>query len=294
MLLFVAGLSSKTTPQEVLAFFENLGRVRLLRLRSSKTGSRLTQANPQNNIRRGFCVLEALDSQSFAFILAGSGCVHKGRELTISKLRDEEEFEKFSSQQSRKCAILSEVPKFISSNWLLDGIERIYGQIRKVTNLKKRKQNPFEVVSSSRSFLVEFCEEASAQRAIKQGHHDLFGNDKYHFYRIMILKYERKIKISLDIIQTDVVSSTMDGPFNFESAFMKKEARAVMNCNEFQDWHSNNRNLADSQSLSMHMPKPTSAHYHAPRLYLDGCLTGGLPHDTQELRFNVLLRDSTR
>lgn len=168
LLLFVAGLPSRTTPAQLLVHFENLGKVRLLRLRSSKSDFRLIESNPQNNIRRGFCVLEVFDRDVYEAILERSGTEFQGRKLIITKLRGKKEFLEFASDIVKRRLVVAQVPADVHPSILQDALEVRFGRVRKLARLEV--ENSGDQRSLLRlKFLIEFNEESFTQRALHEG-----------------------------------------------------------------------------------------------------------------------------
>lgn len=290
LLLFVAGLPSKASPGEVKEFFSCIGNVRLLRLRTNKKGTRLTESNAQNNIRRGFCVLEALDRWTFKTVLHSTGIVYQNRKLAITQLRDRESFATYAEDLSRRKVVVSGVPRFLSPTDLCDQLMFTFGEIRKVTPHKSSQNLVKAAIFNHREFLVEFVYETAAQLALCRDTVQIMCNGGA--YTLSVRQY-----------QTCKQKTSEPSSANGSSAHTLKsgtvDPHLMKYAEKFQDINANKITsgeiscLKDGKKLlpwNTHFLKPTSQRYHETRSKVASYhnLNGNGNQYQNSLRFNFL------
>lgn len=281
LFLFVSGISSKATSDEVTQFFRMAGHIRLLRLRSTRKGSRLIEANPQNNIRRGFCILEAADPQTFDKVMGMLGCLFKGKPLAITRLRGQSEFLEYSKELARKCVLVSEVPKAFSPKYLVEILEANFGSIRKSMNMKQSKKGKSTVFGQPRQILVEFFDEYSALAAINHKVLEVFIKDKR--IEVILSSYEKRTFTGSSALRFDSLIQ------NYNSATSGKQ---IKQSSDYEDqfplpFH---KKLVQER-VSDHFSKPTSKFYLRPVLHKAGMAPEGASSQNQDpLRFNLVPR----
>jgi len=294
LLLYVAGLPSKATPEEIEEFFSQLGSYRLLRLRSSKKGIRVMGANPLNNIRRGFCVLEAQNLQSYSTLLSIAGLLFKRRKLAITKLRNKDEYFEYTADQAKKKIVLSDVPKMVSSQTILEQLELSFGRVRKLTHHKEKvfleKQQNF----CSNTFLVEFLFEESVQEALGIGCITFYWRERC--FTAHVNKYQFSTDLFEDNSQADNWSSKtlknfleIDTSWNFRQIYEKsKEIDCFDICNGNTNMQF--RSQVDINS-ERHFSKPTARKYHHKMntCSIEQLHRGSVAAVPFPLRFNVML-----
>ena len=270
LLLFVSGVSSKATPEEVMLFFSQIGDFQLLRLRSNKKGSRLMFANPQNNIRRGFCILQAADRESFGRLLDASGSLFKGRVLSISKLRDSAEFSEYSKHLSKRCVLVADVPKTFSPTTLAEILAASCGSVKKIVHMKKSKRLLEPTSAFSRSYLVEFSEEHHAQRALIKKWVEIPTKNRSVLAPITL--YHRKANMALGSqCHWGMGPQTTDSHMTHIRHSMMRVSTVRMKHQQVQEVASN---AAIFRPLD-HFSKPTSKFYRRPILHSEGSIPGG-------------------
>jgi len=168
LLLFVAGLPSKATPSQVVDHFATFGSVRLLRLRNEKRGSRIVQANPQNNIRRGFCIVEAADKKSYDTVLNSGKIPFQGKSLNISRFILEKSQLHSDEEYLNRQVLLQGIPAGMNPSTLVAIFERFLGRIKRVYLVLSPPQfigEELGKVQSTQCYLVEFYSASSAEKA---------------------------------------------------------------------------------------------------------------------------------
>lgn len=168
LLLFVAGLPSKATPAEVIHHFSTCGSVRLLRLRNEKTGSRIVQANPQNNIRRGFCIIEAADQNSYDYILKSGNTPFQGKTLNISRFVLEKSQLNRDGEYLKRQVMLQGVPGNFTSSEIVGIFEKFLGRIKRlylVLSPSLLGDETDAIHNLTKVYLVEFYSPRSAEKA---------------------------------------------------------------------------------------------------------------------------------
>lgn len=285
LLLFVSGVSSKASPEEVMLFFSQIGDFQLLRLRSNKKGSRLMFANPQNNIRRGFCILQAADQDSFGRLLSASGSSFKGRVLSISKLRDTTEFSEYNKHLSKRCVFVADVPKTYSPTALAERLAACCGPVKKIVHMKKSKRLLDTTSTLSRSYLVEFADENYAQKALIKKWVEI--PTKNRCVMVPISLYHRRASLAVESHRHWGESpQTTDLYMTHIRDSSKRVSSARMILQQNPDVAS----IATTFRPSDHFSKPTSKHYRRPILHLEGTTPGGdADQNSLPVRFNVAL-----
>ena len=261
-LLFVAGLPSRATPEEVQCFFSRLGVIRLLRLRTNKKGTCLTPSNPQNNIRRGFCVVEALDEQTFANLLGKSGTLYANRTLTITKLRDEAAFSSYTADLAKRKVILTRVPRLFPHGKMVQLIEACCGEVRKIGLKKASQKSANGQQALYRDFLVEFTDEESVFRALaRQTLHAVWNQQVFRFSLCKYVANHRKAeKFGENSCRKTLKLG--DGASNIVGNYHRPHQADSQAGGDRGDCSSL---ITDLLSWEAHFTKPTSTIYHKTR-----------------------------
>lgn len=87
LLLFVIGIPSKAYQEKLINCLAEYGIFRIVSLKTSKSGNKIIEANPQSNMRRGFCIAQAFDLISFSNLIAANRIDFEGRYLGVTKFR---------------------------------------------------------------------------------------------------------------------------------------------------------------------------------------------------------------
>ena len=286
--LFVAGLPSKATPEELKLFFANFGEVRLLRLRTSRKGSRFSESNPQNNIRRGFCVVEAFDQNTYFKIQEFSGGIFKGRKITITKIREHEEFLADSVDLNQRKIILTEVPKFLSPKFMTEMLSIKFGEVKKISTIKTLKAETHLSSLYYKIYLIEFLHQNGAINAIKSENFSFLLNDR--ILNLNVLSYEKRREEFIERKQVDFCSdyllTTEQLELNFNEKIQKNESTKFNNhyCNDQL------KEVPESTYLKyFDLVKPTSLRYHYLRRFSKNHTAhNDIGHSQFHLRINIL------
>lgn len=293
LLLFVAGLPSRSTPEQVLNFLETFGKVKLLRLRSTKTDFRLIESNPQNNIRRGFCVVETFDNKVYEAILKQSGVEFQGRNLIITHLRGKQEFQAYVSEIERRRLLISHVPPQIPLTALQLALESRFGPVKKLTRQDlsfKNKETP-----SQKLFLVEFLNQSSSYQALQvqkflfsfEGENSelLFSSPPSKYTQRKFLRSKRKWQDQEDVDRLDYFRTSTTQTPHGEKSLPPPECQ-------------NNSKEHFWSELELLNKKPNTRGYHAFRRSISRdaqILSKSLdPAEESPIRFNILVHDKVR
>ena len=279
LLLFVAGLPSKATPASVQRFFSAHGRVGLLRLRSSKYGNRILSSNPQNNIKRGFCVLEASDEVVFYRILNLSGIYYEGRRLIITVLREKEDFSHYAESLIKRKVYIPKVPKIVSVSDLTQALTQLYGEVRKVAQTRDPNSSDGSAFLYSH-YGVEFMDEQSATEAIDRRQITI----QYAGGGVVTLQVSQYLKARIQpSLQHSIPHSEVkkDGTVNQKSKIIQRET--------IKDVFFKTTINKETRTNAYDSLKPTSCAYHNARVYAYA-FQAGSDYEHSFLRFNALLR----
>lgn len=255
LLLFVAGLSSKSTPEQVLLYFGELGRVRLLRLRNSKKGIRLQASNSQNNLRRGFCVVETFEESVFRAALGRSDSIFNGRKLIITPLMEKPKFHAHLADLEKRKIVVTRVPPQVSTSNLQSAIEIQFGGIRKVSKLDHPADSSNSIVS--RSYLVEFIDQSAARLASQVGRLLIYFKDNP--VTLVLLAPSD----STESAKVDRLSSGSSSAINSQGDRKNIDNKQVENLESLKDRITvRNHETTRSSNHKLHFAKPTSHGYH--------------------------------
>lgn len=169
LLLFVAGLPSKASPVDVYKHFSEFGSFRLLRLRNEKKGCRIVQANPQNNIRRGFCVIEAADQDSYHSVLSRQDMQFQNRKLYISRFKEDRSQYMTDTTIYQRQVIISGFPPNSSQFLIYRSIEQMIGKVKRLYLVLDSLSAIYpgkQFREQDDNYLVEFYAQASAEKAL--------------------------------------------------------------------------------------------------------------------------------
>ena len=171
LLIFVTGLPSKTTPQVVLDHFKRYGNVQQYKIGNTVKGNKALQANCASNIKRGFCVLKALNQITYKSILSSSE-LFLGRSLVIGPFRQGSELWSHNESINSRRVIVKKVPIRIEEESLRQVLEYQFGNISRMYRFAAESIEKAAKKDKSRknnTYSVEFVNEESAAKASKHG-----------------------------------------------------------------------------------------------------------------------------
>lgn len=173
LLLFVTGLPSKISPRTIAGFFASFGPVALLKLSKQGVGGLdLYPVTSGRDLRRGFCILYAYDSNTYKTLLQHRPLLFYGRSLTVAPFREGSD-QTTSREQSRQSLVLvKKVPSVISEELLVKYLGASFGPVKKIYRLQA--ESPMKEVQKQRKrknhcYSVEFESEGSADLAAQTG-----------------------------------------------------------------------------------------------------------------------------
>lgn len=170
LFIFVSGIPSTANSPSVLEHFRKIGNVKIHRLESKKYGSKILHLNPSTNTRRGFCVLQAMDGESYQAILTSTSCLFQGRSLAISRFRQGEELLSHNCDVNSKKLILKKVPAGTSIELLQAALENQFGPIDRIYRYEAEspeKKFKKEKTRKTNTFSVQFLNSESAEKVVE-------------------------------------------------------------------------------------------------------------------------------
>lgn len=160
-----------------MEFFSSFGSFRILNLKTTKSDERVHSTNPSSKIRRGFCLLEALNTESFENALRAPTFKIGDRSLKISKFENGHALQHYSSQEDSRRVILKKVPSHLKEEELTEPLEWYFGRIARIfrylapaSSSKSQRRTPRFVTYS-----VEFGSNESAAKAASIGSLSFLG-----------------------------------------------------------------------------------------------------------------------
>lgn len=167
LLIFVTGLPSKSTVQVVLDHFKKYGKVQLYRLNNTSNNcNRVLQAHASANIKRGFCILRALNETTYQNILASSE-PFLGRNLAVGPFRQGSELWSHNEHINSRRVIVKKIPAKVLEDDLRKVLESQFGTIHRMYKFaaestqkaakkeKSRKHNTYSIEFAKEEFAME-------------------------------------------------------------------------------------------------------------------------------------------
>lgn len=129
-------------------------------------------ANPQNNIRRGFCVVEAADQINYDCVLHSSQIPFLGKILNISPFVLDKTSIHYDTDYLQRQVIVKAIPIQVETHTIVDLFEKLIGKINRLYEVLN--PNIFSDVTwlkfqSTKCYLFELCMLKSAEKAKKLG-----------------------------------------------------------------------------------------------------------------------------
>ena len=295
LMIFVTGIPSKASPAVVLEHFQVFGNFQIHRLGNSKKGSSSLNLNPVANSRRGFCVLKALDYESYVKVLNSSDKLFHGRSLRISHFRYGPELASHKEFMNARRVIIKKVPNGTCSELLQTYLENTFGPITRMYRyeaeslekaLKKEKRR------KSNSYSVEFVEISSAIKATSLNCFYLPGCTT----SIIVEKYHRTTNISF-IQLKQKTSNQSSRLLDFQNKLVPQVKHSAELTNLFTSDSKGGfpcsgeihhlKTISNTVGVGYHFLKPTDRIYHSRRVETAQSLNSSKIAG-QILRFNIL------
>ena len=298
LLIFVTGLPSKSTVQVVLDHFKKYGKVQLYRIsNNSSQANKVLQAHASANIKRGFCILRALNESTYQNILSSSE-PFLGRTLAVGPFRQGSELWSHNEHINSRRVIVKKVPALVPEEMLRAALETQFGSIHRMYRFAAESTHKAAKKEKSRkhhSYSVEFDLESSADRAAAEGSFHLAGIhtavlmekfQKKPVDQVSSFKHSSQSKnYPLHKSQEDGGNTAPNRPGNF---FIDEPTQPS------PPSHNLRRRLAPPATSDNHEIKPTAKRYHEDRREL-AWQGSQVDYLTQGVRLNISsLRGSTQ
>lgn len=257
-LIFVTGIPSKTTCKEVLDHFGRFGRVQMYRLPATAKCQRVLQNHASVNIKRGFCILQAISEITYNLIL-GSSEHFQGRSLAIGPFRQGSALWTHNEHVTSRRVIIKKVPSAVSEENLRRALETDFGTITRMyrfaaeSSLKAVKR---EKSRKTNTYSVEFVEESSACQAAQDSQYFLRG-----FTSPLII--EKFVKKSSQIGDE---SSQNDSTYknNKKQKNLNNLKSSLFTGQNWQNTHQKSQPIS-AADYEYHNYRPTNKQYHISR-----------------------------
>lgn len=284
-LIFVTGIPSKSTSQVVLAHFKRLGQVQMYRLPSNARGLRVLQNPASINIKRGFCILQALNDVTYKKIL-GSSEPFFGRHLAVGPFRQGSALWNHNEHVTSRRVILKKVPSNIAEETLHQYLEEVFGPINRMYRFAAESSEKAAKKERSRkynSYSVEFSLVTGAMEAAKDGYFYIDGI----FNPIIVEKFQKKVTPSGE---TQTHSTTYK--ISHKSSKDRKQALQkpkLLLTADVQKFHTGLKQSEPMMAWDFgnHKVKPTKKIYHINR---ENYSTEGSEEDLSNYRVRINVR----
>lgn len=190
-LIFVTGIPSKSTAQVVLSHFKRFGQVQMYRLPSDARGLRVLQNPASVNIKRGFCVLQALNEVTYKKVLSCSE-PFLGRHLAVGPFRQGSALWSHNEHVNARRVILKKVSSKIREETLHQYLEEVFGPINRMYRFAAESSEKAAKKERSRkynSYSVEFSLVTAAAEAAKDGFFFMEANST----PIIVERFQKKV-----------------------------------------------------------------------------------------------------
>lgn len=167
MLLFVTGIPNTSEVEDIACLFQTFGSFTILSLKSLKDQTKIVAANPQPNLRRGFCIMEAHDLDSFRSVIEMETlCIGK-HSLKVTEFLHGTALERFMQVEESRRVIIKRVPRAFHMERLVCALEGSFGKIRRIFSYEApdRAKKPKATTAKFGSYSVEFETTESAGKA---------------------------------------------------------------------------------------------------------------------------------
>lgn len=279
-MFFVSGLPSSASSSSIITYFQQFGEVRLHRLGQKKFVSNRLNHRSEASTYGGFCVIEALNHQTFDLIeMSRHSLVFQGRSIVLTKYRQGAELYQHSDLLTSRKIILKKVPAQTDPQALQDFFEKNFGVIIRMFKFQAEsfsKSIHKQLKRNFHSYSVEFQEQEAAQKAaeIRNLVIRLAGGD---MISIIVEKYQKK---QVHKGETKNAQTKKDFKKNKESSFRAPPQNLHFSEKAISAWtkQPQRKMVIDDH----HYLKPTSRQYFAGRMS---------PIDmNSQLRFNIVAR----
>ena len=294
LLLFVTGIPSKTTAREIEDLFLDLGQFQILCLKSTKDTTKIQFANPLPNLRRGFCILEAMNPFSYFAALEKVQIKILNHSLKITKFLIGRELDEFTKEEESRRVVVKRVPHNLPQEYLIRALERHFGLIRRAFQYEvPSKKRSCKSLGKYCSYSVEFDSAESARLATNAWSMSLVGVE--HPIIIEGFKRRNEVKEKMICYHDQIITFSDGGSCNpCESSGLISD----MNRQKFDPLiklipvGGNSKRIVlnfGGSDLNLHFQKPTSTAYFESRLALRSKNQAGshCGAASGHLRFNI-------
>jgi hypothetical protein len=253
-------------------------------------------ASPLCNLKRGFCILQALDKESYIKALSRAVYEFQGRSLRVSEFLTGDQYIEMCSEEDSRKVVVKKVPTQVDSNSFTNCMENFFGKIRRMYRFEPSSAyaNTITTVKYA-SFSVEFETKESAEKAVLTGKILLCGYD----LPIIIEGFKRKKNVHLKTISIQLQPLPARKPtYSSNYTIVAPLKSRINDCWTNEAFDESNQRLPKKPASFdiLHNERPTSSIYHCyrkvlqPRADTDEAINFNFTHNLQ-LRFNIMKRD---
>jgi len=294
LMLFVTGIPSKTSPEQVLTHFRQFGAVELHKLGTSKKNNKVLTVDASANTRRGFCILHAGDLQAYNAIISSSNVRFQGRTLAISKFRQGSELTQHNEYLNARRVIVKKVPAGICPDAFKLQLQAAFGVITRMYKYEAEsieKAAKKEKKRKTNTYSVEFEEVVNAEKAASASLFYLQGVSK----PILVERYQRKSATSDSSQYANITKPLKKDSYDHTKDYTKSQQRIAnlptadgVSPVSFDEPSKPNSQVHGryQESVIDHCTKPTTRLYFTSRPQFQQIESGITPFQ-DILRFNV-------
>ena len=264
-LLFVTGIPSKTYDFDLEEVFGGLGRFRFARLKKKGSFKEISHGNPLPNLKKGFCILEALDQTSYLNALNNGQLEYLNRTLKINRFQEGQTFEDRCVDEADRKVIIKKVPSQVKKQLLFAALEKEIGKITRMYRFEASHLQKTVLFTDCKynSYSVEFALKESAILATNIRKLLISSCD----IPIVIERFQRKKQIKDKSIVTKLASPRLQNFLLSRQHFktggknkdeILKKDTSITSTNNI-DWSSSPIRITD------HFKKPTNKEYYSRR-----------------------------
>ena len=303
LLLFVTGIPSKTTSEQLLALLSEFGNFRILCLKNSRDHVTIHAASPKPNLKRGFCIVEASEIDSFNQAIDRECLLVGNRSVKISKFMFGRALQDSSREEELRRVIVKKIPQTFTQDQLTEILCKLFGTVTRIfryvapdkAKRVKKKAGRFHTYS------VEFDSAESAAQASAMGHFCISGLN----CPIIIEGFKRKsdikvkeLNIAISPMQKPYPRSTFERSTSIGNLHHRSAKAEVIQTNTVSNATNNPNFFSDAKNLLsigkafrfFHYDKPTTRAYHVHRTdlaYHDREVAALFLPTASTFRFNV-------
>lgn len=197
LLLFVTGVPSKMSSQKLLGMFGKIGDFKMLCLKHSATEMEILKANPKMNLKRGFCLIEAQDTDSYRRALQAGNISHGKRSLKISKFKERNDLPDFLREEDFRSVIVNTIPKVIGQELVTKPLQAQFGEVKRIFRYVESQNSTRSSKKAGKfyTYSVEFDSIDAVYKATKAGRFQINGQDSH----VVIERFRQKNYIKTNI-----------------------------------------------------------------------------------------------